>query len=685
MNLKKDTMKRGWFMEKIKDSLETFFTIWGILLIVNQAVIFGGCFNPLCIFAALPHTGVIAFYLTLLISNEDNTLKYNEVDTQPQYDKTKVHAANPFINNKKETEKNTDYVANIGLIFTNKLIITQDKITWKNTTFLLNEITELSWGILEYTDTGWGTTKTTYYINFKDNNVIANIVVDKKRIYDEIISRLNLAVGQRITNDWIEFFNNDKVKSYNNAIIHNDGVIIRKKTFYPPVKKMFYWNEIVATARNGNFIIEAIEDKKFNVEISFRNFYNIYFLKNLILMVKENQNITKISDLKNINHNRDIQKLNYVLKSLELSLQNVIEKRAEYLNNIKEFKNTYNLNLGELIRSIFILKKEILYQQIIKLEQFGEPYKSNFKIFEEFKGTINEFERKEEYVEDYRIKMMYEEAKVNFDEYENEYKQSKENQKDVLQLSDDEKVEIKELFKKAIRRFHPDIVPDEFKEKTTKIIQQFNDAYSNKNLKKVKEIVSSLENDFVFEFASNIIEDKIELQEKINEYKQNIKEIEDEIARIVEDDTFQTISEIDDWNSYFEARNRDLEKGKEILVEEFKIIFEDKIKRHIKDNLRSDKFDGLLIDRYNIEILEIQNNTAYLKTKYTGLIPIYSYVNIEAAIKDKTHFQCILENPFCKVVLLDDYFGIRGFGINSNEYKELNTGNDIEYQKILQL
>jgi len=51
-------------MEKIKNNLETFFTTWGIILVLNQVVVFGGCFAPYCILAALPHTGFIAFIST---------------------------------------------------------------------------------------------------------------------------------------------------------------------------------------------------------------------------------------------------------------------------------------------------------------------------------------------------------------------------------------------------------------------------------------------------------------------------------------------------------------------------------------------------------------------------------------------------------------------------------------------
>ena len=53
------------------NNIKTFFSIWFIILLLNQIFIFHTCFTPHCIFAALPHTGIIAFFLTLFSNNEE--------------------------------------------------------------------------------------------------------------------------------------------------------------------------------------------------------------------------------------------------------------------------------------------------------------------------------------------------------------------------------------------------------------------------------------------------------------------------------------------------------------------------------------------------------------------------------------------------------------------------------------
>lgn len=49
-------------------SLKTFVVLWIAILLLNQTLIFGACFEPYCIMAALPHTGAIALIFTFIIN-----------------------------------------------------------------------------------------------------------------------------------------------------------------------------------------------------------------------------------------------------------------------------------------------------------------------------------------------------------------------------------------------------------------------------------------------------------------------------------------------------------------------------------------------------------------------------------------------------------------------------------------
>ena len=56
----------------IRNRLKLFFQILFIVLLINQIFIFGACFAPYCIAAALPHTGVIAFLIISFFGDKIN-------------------------------------------------------------------------------------------------------------------------------------------------------------------------------------------------------------------------------------------------------------------------------------------------------------------------------------------------------------------------------------------------------------------------------------------------------------------------------------------------------------------------------------------------------------------------------------------------------------------------------------
>ena len=321
----------------------------------------------------------------------------------------------------------------------------------------------------------------------------------------------------------------------------------------------------------------------------------------------------------------EAQGLKLELKTLELKFQELVEQKTEYLNDIEEFNREYNLHLGDLIKDILNLKKEILYKKTIKQQKKKEKYQEDIKTFEDTKETIvelkstiseledtldsidendenykelseaynelkeelekledelelqeKELEKTKEFIEDDTIEQEYEEVKSHYEEFENEYKHTKESFENSIQLNEDDKKELKSLYKKAARLCHPDIVPDELKEKAHDLMQKLNEAYSQKDISKVKEILYSLQNGTSFEVSSETIEDKELLKIKIKEYLKNIESIKTEIEEIKEDVTYQTILEIDDWDEYFKNLKDEFEIEKKRLEEEAREVLEEK-------------------------------------------------------------------------------------------------------------
>ena len=421
-------------------------------------------------------------------------------------------------------------------------------------------------------------------------------------------------------------------------------------------KSLLKWDELqknIEILENENQRL----DKKIHKIIKNEFFIN-YKNENLeyfnSIKIKLNSFIEeKINKLPKIQKDIELENLKIELKSLELKFQELIEQKTEYLNNIEEFNTQYNLHLGELIRNILNLRKEILYKKTIKNQKLKEQYKSDKDIYEEttnnileLKNTLIELEKiletlekndenyheiknayyeikeefeklqdefliqeeelektKEQLKENEISEEKYEEAKSTYEEFDNEYEHMKYTQKDRIKLDEEQQKELKQLFKKAAKLCHPDIVVDELKEKAHEIMQSLNDSYSKKDIELVRKILISLENGITFKTVSSDIEDKELLKNKIKEFEENIYDLEKEIEQIKLDETFITISELDNWDEYFEELKSELTKQKNSLEKEAMEVLEDENK-----NLSEEKEIIVEENKTKDEVIESENS-----------------------------------------------------------------------------
>ena len=322
----------------------------------------------------------------------------------------------------------------------------------------------------------------------------------------------------------------------------------------------------------------------------------------------------------------EVQGLKLELKTLESKFQKLVEQKTEILNNIEEFNREYTLRIGSLIEDVLALQKKILYKKTIAKAKLKEQYQQDKEIYEEIQSTIGEIKKSiedledvlekideesaeyEEYTKLYddlkeslhdleeeqdrqeeqlkeiedeldneSIEEEYEETKNAYEEYHQEHKEINEQQKDINILDEKEKKELKKLYKKAARLCHPDIVADKYIKQAKEIMQALNAAYSKQNLSEIKMLLLSLENGTGFIVSSDAIDNVKTLKAKIDKIKHKIHEVESEVEAIQKDETFITLSELDDWDSYFDQLKRELQEEKERLEEEVRETLEGKI------------------------------------------------------------------------------------------------------------
>ena len=298
-----------------------------------------------------------------------------------------------------------------------------------------------------------------------------------------------------------------------------------------------------------------------------------------------------------IYEDKEIGALKLELKILEQKLQEMSETKSEYLNDINEFNIEYNFRLGETIREILKLKEELLQREIKekqeafdeamdeyenlkqdvndleeelkKLDEFDDEYDELYEELQKQKEQLNQ-KRKEtkeakEALEEDESFQEYEDVKGDYGEFNREYKEIISQKR--FELNDEEQKELKKLFRQASRLCHPDIVMDEFKEKAHEVMAQLNDAYGQKDLQQVREILASLQSGMVFEVASDKINNAELLKAKIVDIREQLSATTIEIEKILEDETFKILQEIDDLDEYFTEMLEQLQTQYDTLLE----------------------------------------------------------------------------------------------------------------------
>ncbi len=162
--------------------------------------------------------------------------------------------------------------------------------------------------------------------------------------------------------------------------------------------------------------------------------------------------------------------------------------------------------------------------------------------------------------EDYQA---YEEVKQEHEESSCGHKKALEQKR--FTLNDEEKKELKLLFRKAARLCHPDIVTKELRDQAHEITAQLNEAYAQNDLSRVKKLLEMLENGVYLDAASDTLQDIEKLKHKIVHLTDVLADITQELEAIKEDETYQTIEEIEDWDAYFAEVREALESEYEAL------------------------------------------------------------------------------------------------------------------------
>lgn len=251
---------------------------------------------------------------------------------------------------------------------------------------------------------------------------------------------------------------------------------------------------------------------------------NLSFVYNIISEI-ENGNFSKaVLDIDdfiyrynslNVYIDSDIAALRLELKSLEIQVSTLEDEKVELEKIVHEFEVMYNNELGSIILKILILKKEKCQKEFAQ-----NPEKEN----------------------------EFQEAKNDYDEFRKTYNHL--SHEKVKDLSGDQRVELKKLYRNASKLCHPDAVAEKFKEKAEYLFRELNNAYNANDLEKVKILYSDLQKG-IFRTTSEVVNEKSILSQKVSYLRLLRDDLVRNILLIKKSEHYKIISTITNWNTYF--------------------------------------------------------------------------------------------------------------------------------------
>lgn len=220
---------------------------------------------------------------------------------------------------------------------------------------------------------------------------------------------------------------------------------------------------------------------------------------------------------------KDLALLKLEVRKLENQLNAFDNEKTELEKTISDFQHRHTLELGDIILKILKIRKL------------------------KFKDSKEKFE----------------EAAEDEKQYQEQF--DLESSKNIQELTDQEKKELKSKFRKATVLCHPDKVVAELKEVAQEIFVDLKTAYDQNDLARVSEILIDLEKGNFLKTNSETITEKDLLQVEIARLTRQIKILENEIEAIRLSDTYKKVAEISDLDSYFTETRKELHKELDYL------------------------------------------------------------------------------------------------------------------------
>ena len=153
----------------------------------------------------------------------------------------------------------------------------------------------------------------------------------------------------------------------------------------------------------------------------------------------------------------------------------------------------------------------------------------------------------------------YEKAKLEEEEYRQQV--DEEEKKVKFELTEEEKGELKKMYRKGVFKCHPDLFQNEGQEvidMVTEIYKSLDEAYDKQDINEVRRRRDMLDNNSFMNFKKKESNDKIKLASKKEFLRNKITKLKVDLNNLKESEKYIEIIQIGDFNQYFKNLRQQL-------------------------------------------------------------------------------------------------------------------------------
>jgi hypothetical protein len=217
------------------------------------------------------------------------------------------------------------------------------------------------------------------------------------------------------------------------------------------------------------------------------------------------------------------------IKSLQLQISSLQDEKTDIEKIIHNFEQQYSLQVGHLLLQLLALRQEQAAKNAAKQPK-----------------NEKEQQRSEE------TRKEYEQYRQNFE--------TEKSKPQPFAINEIDAQTLKRNYRKASKLCHPNAIAENQKAQAEAIFIKLKNAYDKNDLQTVTEILEYLENGKPLHNKHETISEKSQLQAEILHLSQELQILLQNIHSLKNSKTYQEVSEITDFEEYFETVREELRK-----------------------------------------------------------------------------------------------------------------------------